>query len=51
MHIICIDHKLVDSKNFKDCRECYIDWLLVYQYHNDKLILLLVDTGSHSELF
>lgn len=27
------------------------DWLLVYQYIDKKLILLLMDTGSHSELF
>jgi mRNA-degrading endonuclease YafQ of YafQ-DinJ toxin-antitoxin module len=25
--------------------------LLIYQKHNDVLILLLVDIGSHSELF
>lgn len=47
------DHQLVDDKNFRNCRECHIepDWLLVYQYQNDKLILLLVETGSHSDLF
>ncbi len=47
------NHKLRDNKYFKNCYECHIesDWLLVYQYLNDKLILLLVNTGSHSELF
>ncbi len=47
------DHKLTDNKYFKDCRECHIepDWLLVYKYLDDKLILVLVDTGSHSEVF
>ena len=47
------DHQLVDDKNFKNCRECHIepDWLLVYQYQDDKLILLLIETGSHSDLF
>ena len=47
------DHKLIDDKYFKDCRECHIepDWLLVYKYLDDKLILVLVDTGSHSEVF
>ena len=47
------NHKLVDSRNFKDCFECHIepDWLLVYKYVNNELILLLVDTGSHSSLF
>ena len=47
------NHKLNDNKKYKDCFECHIepDWLLVYQYINDKLILLLVETGSHSDLF
>lgn len=47
------DHSLIDNKNFNECRECHIepDWLLVYKYTSDKLILLLVETGSHSELF
>ena len=47
------DHKLNDNKRFKDCRECYIepDWLLVYRINNNQLILLLVETGTHSDLF
>lgn len=47
------DHKLYDNKKFKNCRECYIepDWLLVYKIDDMQLILLLVETGSHSELF
>ena len=47
------NHLLTDSKYYKNCGECHIepDWLLVYQYINDELILLLVATGSHSELF
>lgn len=47
------DHSLIDNKNFNECREYHIepDWLLVYKYTSDKLILLLVETGSHSELF
>lgn len=47
------DHSLVDNKRFKDCRECHIepDWLLVYRINNNELILLLVETGSHSDLF
>lgn len=46
------DHKLVDDKNFKNCRELHIEpnWLLVYQIIDDELILLLVRTGSHSEV-
>ena len=47
------DPKLYDNKKFKDCRECHIepDWLLIYKTDNNQLILLLVETGSHSELF
>ena len=46
------NHKLVNNKRFKDCWELHIepDWLLVYKYLDDKLLLLLVDTGSHSEI-
>ena len=47
------DHPLIDNKYYRDCRECHIepDWLLVYKYNNDELILYLVGTGSHSDLF
>ncbi|MBQ3465191.1 type II toxin-antitoxin system mRNA interferase toxin, RelE/StbE family [Candidatus Saccharibacteria bacterium] len=32
---------------------CHIepDWLLIYKIQNDILILTLVDTGSHADLF
>lgn len=47
------NHMLKDSKYYKNCGECHIepDWLLIYKYQNDELILLLVATGSHSDLF
>lgn len=47
------DHPLQPSKDFKNCRELHIgsDWLLIYKYSNDNLILYLVRTGSHSDLF
>ena len=47
------NHNLINNKQYKDCSECHIepDWLLIYKYYNDELILLLVSTGSHSELF
>lgn len=47
------DHQLVNSTRFKNCRECHIepDWLLVYRIDNNELVLLLVETGSHSDLF
>ncbi len=47
------DHILINNKRYKNCRECHIepDWLLVYKYQDDELVLLLFETGSHSELF
>lgn len=47
------NHLLNNSKHYKNCGECHIepDWLLVYQYQEQHLILLLIATGSHSELF
>ena len=47
------NHKLIDDKNYKNCYECHIrpDWLLIYQYNDNELLLLLMDTGSHSDLF
>jgi len=47
------DHLLIDTKFYKNCRECHIepDWLLIYKYNNNELILYLVETGSHSDLF
>ena len=43
------DHAL--KGNYANCRECHItpDWLLIYQFTETELIL--VRTGSHSELF
>lgn len=45
------DHQL--TGNFGICRECHIapDWLLIYQINNNELILYLMRTGSHSDLF
>ena len=33
--------------------ECHVkpDWLLLWQQKNEELILILLDTGSHSDLF
>lgn len=44
-------HKL--SGKFKGNWECHIepDWLLVWEQRDAELILLLIDTGSHSDLF
>lgn len=45
-------HKLVGYVG-NNTWECHIlpDWLLVWEQHDDELILLLLDTGSHSDLF
>lgn len=45
------DHKLVGE--LQDFRECHVlpDWLLIYRIYEDCLVLGLVATGTHSELF
>ena len=47
------DHQLTVSKSYKNVRECHIqpDWLLIYWIDQDKLVLNLLRTGSHSDLF
>lgn len=47
------DYALTNSRNYKDMRECHIepDWLLVYKVYRETLILILIRTGSHSDLF
>ncbi len=44
-------HKLVGA--YAGAWECHIepDWLLVWEQNDTELILLLIDTGSHSDLF
>lgn len=48
-----LDHPLQPSRDFKNCRELHIepDWLLIYKYSNENVILYLVRTGTHSDLF
>ena len=45
------DHEL--GGDWAGHRECHIqpDWLLVYRIENDVLVLTLVRTGTHSDLF
>jgi mRNA interferase YafQ len=45
------DHNL--SGNWIGYRECHItpDWLLVYKTDNHQLVLTLVRTGTHSNVF
>ena len=44
-------HKLVGNRAKQ--WECHIepDWLLVWEQHDDELILILIDTGTHADLF
>ena len=45
------DHQLIGD--YDGCRECHIapDWLLVYEVKERDLILYLMRTGTHSDLF
>jgi mRNA interferase YafQ len=47
------DHALLNSRNYKGVRECHIepDWLLIYKVAQETLMLKLIRTGSHSDLF
>ena len=51
-----LDEKYCDHQlhgKMKDFRECHItpDWLLIYRVDNNVLVLWLMETGSHSDLF
>ena len=45
------DHAL--AGDYAGCRECHItpDWLLIYELDGDTLLLYLMRTGTHSDLF
>lgn len=44
-------HKLVGD--FAGCWECHMqpDWLLIWRQNDHELELVLIDTGSHSDVF
>ena len=44
-------HKLTGK--YKGCWECHMqpDWLLIWEQEDPQLRLILVDTGTHSDLF
>ncbi len=46
-----LSHKL--HGKYKGCWECHINpnWLLIWKQNDKELQLVLVDTGSHSDLF
>mgnify|MGYP004640341005 CR=1 FL=1 len=43
---------MMDELNWEGFRECHIqsDWLLFYQVLEDRLVLSLARTGTHSDL-
>ncbi|MDR0206759.1 MAG: type II toxin-antitoxin system YafQ family toxin [Bacteroidales bacterium] len=45
------DHQL--KGRFAEFRECHVrpNWLLVYKKNKEELILALIRTGTHAELF
>ena len=45
------DHAL--TGDWTGYRECHIqpDWLLIYRVHENELLLLLMRTGTHADLF
>ena len=47
------NHNLINDKTYKDCSECHIkpDILLIYSKNDKILLLTLIRTGSHSDLF
>ena len=47
------DHALVNYTKNTHVRECHIkpDWLLIYRVYQDRLVLELLLTGTHSDLF
>lgn len=56
LHGISLEEKYMDHElkgKFKGFRECHIqpDWLLIYLLENETLTLILVDTGTHADLF
>ncbi|MDR0958612.1 MAG: type II toxin-antitoxin system YafQ family toxin [Clostridiales bacterium] len=45
------DHNL--EGNYEGYRECHIapDWLLIYRYEENRVVLYLFRNGTHSDLF
>lgn len=44
-------HKL--SGNYQGLWECHIqpDWLMIWEQNDTELVLLMLNTGTHSDLF
>lgn len=39
--------------NYEGCWECHLqpDWLMIWRQNDRELFIMLVDTGTHSDLF
>ncbi len=39
--------------DYQGCMECHLqpDWLLVWEQYDSELVLVMVTTGSHSDIF
>ncbi|WP_113745501.1 type II toxin-antitoxin system YafQ family toxin [Anaerobiospirillum thomasii] len=48
-----INHKLNDDKYYKDCWECHLlpDVLVIYQYIDNRAVILFINIGTHEQLF
>lgn len=48
-----INHKLNDDKYYKDCWECHLlpYVLVIYQYIDNRAIILFINIGTHEQLF
>ena len=46
-------HAHILTGNRKEQWECHIhpNWLLIWEIHNQELVLVLLNTGTHSDLF
>lgn len=44
-------HKLTGE--YKGCLECHLkpNWLLIWEKHENELVMLMIDTGTHSDIF
>ena len=44
---------ILSGRNWANCWECHIepDWLLIWEQNDMELVLLLLDTGTHSDIF
>lgn len=54
LHAVGLEvYQILLTGDYGGFRECHItpDWLLVYQYREQELLLLLSRTGTHSDLF